>query len=67
MLQHGDGEMAQQLRIYFVLTEGLVLISNTHVRQLTTACDSSSRAQHLWLPKVLTNMAFTHTDKHIHN
>jgi hypothetical protein len=37
------GEMAQWLRAYTVLPEDLRSIPSTHIRWLTTICNSSSR------------------------
>lgn len=45
--------------MYSVLTEDLGLISNSHVRQLTTQAPE--------LPEVSTRMVSTHMDKHTHD
>lgn len=58
--------MAQQYRGGTALLEDLSLPPDTHIRQLTTACNSSSMESGalLWPPRV---PAHTCTDTHTHN
>ena len=58
IFRFGTGEMAQQLRALAALAEDLGSVPSTHIGQLTTVCDSSSRN----LMHILQSVVHTHTN-----
>ena len=62
----GLEKKAQWLRAHVVLAKDLSLVPNTHIRQLTATCKSSSkRSNALFWPLCAQGQTYTHT--HTHN
>lgn len=62
-------KMAQQLKMYTVLTEDLSSVPSTHIRWLITTCNSSTRTDTFFQPpwatvfKLIDTPTYTHNDR----